>query len=259
MLQQSTSSLLNRTDHRPYPIESSPWALSMEWHDLLFMHWAVPADSIRSLIPEGLELDLFDGKAWLGVVPFDMRNVRPHLLPSVPWLSNFPELNLRTYVTTRDAERRPGVWFFSLDAHNPVAVRRARATFNLPYFDADMSCEVKGKSVHYRSERTHKGAQSANFVGRYQPVGESVEPNDLTHFLTERYCLYSANSMGEVRRGEIHHELWSLQPAELDLETSHSAMTEQIGVTLPRERPLLHFSKRLDVLAWLPHKVTAKR
>ncbi len=227
----------------------------MEWYDLLFMHWAVPADSIRSLIPPTLELDTFEGSAWLGVVPFDMRGVRPHYLPSVPWLSNFPELNLRTYVTSRDAARKPGVWFFSLDAHNPVAVRLARATFNLPYFDADMSCEVEGETVHYKSERTHKGAKAANFVGRYKPIGKEVEPDDLTHFLTERYCLYSANREGEVRRGEIHHEMWSLQPAELDLETSYSGVTEQIGVTLPDEPPLLHFSKRLDVLAWLPHKV----
>ena len=227
----------------------------MEWHDLLFMHWPVRAESLRPLIPTSLELDTFDGSAWLGVVPFDMRNVRPHLLPSVPWLSNFPELNLRTYVTSRDPERKPGVWFFSLDAHNPAAVRLARATFNLPYFDAEMSCEAKGKSVHYRSKRTHKGAKEADFVGRYEPVVKRVEPDDLTNFLTERYCLYSANRKGEVRRGEIHHELWSLQPAELDLETPYSAMTTQIGVTLPDEPPLLHFSKRLDVLAWLPHKL----
>lgn len=247
----STSSLLTRTDHRPYPLEQGPWALSMEWHDLLFMHWPVPAESLRSLIPEGLELDTFGGEAWLGVVPFDMRGVRPHLLPSVPWLSNFPELNLRTYVT---AQGRPGVWFFSLDAHNPVAVRLARATFSLPYFNADMSCKVKEETVHYRSVRTHKGVNPAKFVGQYRPT-DHAEPDDLTHFLTERYCLYSANSRGEVRRGEIHHEAWPLQSAEVDLETDYGEMTQQIGVTLPDTPPLLHFSKRLDVLAWLPHKV----
>ena len=251
----SASSILNHTEHRPYPLESNPWALSMEWRDLLFMHWPVPADSLRHLIPEGLELDTFDGYAWLGVVPFDMRNVRPHYLPSVPWLSNFPELNLRTYATSRDEARRPGVWFFSLDAHNPVAVRLARATFNLPYYDADMSCEVKGETVYYKSVRTHKGAKEANFVGLYKPMEKKAEPDDLTHFLTERYCLYSANSKGAVRRGEIHHEMWPLQPAEVELETDFSEMTTQIGVKLPDEPPLLHFSKRLDVLAWLPHKV----
>ena len=246
-------SLLTHTKHRPYPPLSTPWALSMQWRDLLFMHWPVPADSLRLLIPEGLELDTFDGSAWLGVVPFDMRHVRPHFLPSVPWVSNFPELNLRTYVT---AQGRPGVWFFSLDAHNPVAVRLARATFNLPYFDADMTCKVTGESVYYQSRRTHKGAKAADFVGRYRPTGERAESTDLSRFLTERYCLYSANSKGQVRRGEIHHEMWPLQPAEVDLETSFSAMTTQVGVTLPDTPPLLHFSKRLDVLAWLPHKLT---
>ena len=103
------------------------------------MHWRVPEEVLRPLIPQALRLDSFDGSAWLGVVPFRMESVRPRFLPAVPWLSSFPELNLRTYVTH---ENKPGLWFFSLDAHNPVAVRLARATFGLPYFVAKMSCRV---------------------------------------------------------------------------------------------------------------------
>ncbi len=243
---------LKRTEHRPYPLPESPWALSMRWHDLLFMHWPVPESTLRPLIPSALDLDAFDGSAWLGVVPFRMSGVRPRFLPSLPWLSSFPELNLRTYVS---AGGRPGIWFFSLDAHKPVAVRLARAGFKLPYFDARMSCVVYGDEVRYESVRTHRGAPEARFAGRYRPVEEVSEsrPRTLESFLTERYCLYSADRRGRVYRGEIHHRTWPLQRAEAEVRTLR--MTGQIGLALPDTSPLLHYSKRLDVLAWLPGRV----
>lgn len=247
--------ILDRTEHRAYPVPDGPWALGMTWRDLLFMHWPVPAGELRPLIPPALGLDTFDGSAWLGVVPFRMTDVRPRFFPAVPWLSAFPELNVRTYVT---AGERPGVWFFSLDAHNPVAVRLARATFHLPYFDARMSCRAEGgEEVRYRSVRTHRGAAPAEFAARYRPVGEEIQsrPGTLEHFLTERYCLYAADGKGMVRRGEIHHRLWPLRPAEVEVETL--GMTGQIGVVLPDTPPLLHFSERLDVLAWPPRRLGA--
>jgi uncharacterized protein len=244
--------ILSRTDHRPYPVPADPWALFMGWNDLLFMHWPVEKDVLRSLIPASLSLDTFDGSAWLGVTPFSMSGVRPRFLPSVPWLSNFPELNVRTYVTVED---KPGIWFFSLDAHNPVAVRLARATFGLPYYDAEMSCRVTGGDVHYMSVRTHRGSPGARLAGRYRPVGDpfNSRPGTLENFLTERYCLYAADRKGRIYRGDIHHHPWPLQPAEAEMETL--AMTEQIGVALPETGPLLHFSGRLDTLAWLPKRV----
>ena len=112
--------VLSRTKHRPYPLPSDPWALSRRWQELLFMHWPLREEVLRPLIPPALALDTFDGSAWLGVVPFGMSGVRPRFLPEVPWLSDLPELNVRTYVS---AEGKPGIWFFSLDAHNPIAVR----------------------------------------------------------------------------------------------------------------------------------------
>jgi uncharacterized protein YqjF (DUF2071 family) len=226
----------------------------MSWRDLLFMHWPVEADTLRPLVPPSLSIDTFDGNAWLGVVPFDMVGVRPHFVPAVPGVSNFPEINLRTYVT---AEDRPGVWFFSLDAHSRLAVRLARATFHLPYFDAEMSYHASGDQVDYRSIRTHKGAPSAEFVARYGPSGRPFEsgPGSIENFLTERYCLYSADGRNNVRRGEIHHQMWPLQPAEV--EVRRLAMTQQIGLKPPETEPILHFSKRLDVLAWLPRKIAS--
>jgi uncharacterized protein YqjF (DUF2071 family) len=246
--------ILNRTEHRPYPVPTSPWALSMGWHDLLFMHWPVPQNTLRPLIPAALSLDTFDGSAWLGITPFRMNGARPRFLPGVPWLSNFLELNVRTYVTS---EGKPGIWFFSLDAQNPVAVRLARATFSLPYFDAEMSSRVVGDEVRYRSVRAHRGAPEARFAGRYWPLGKPFNSRlrTLEHFLTERYCLYSASERGNVYRGDIHHHPWPLQRAEAEVESL--AMTTQIGVALPDMTPLLHFSRRLDTLAWPPRRVDA--
>ena len=248
----ATDKVLSRTGHRPYPVPGGPWALSMSWHDLLFMHWPVPAEALRPLIPPSLQLDTFDGDAWLGVVPFRMSGVRPRFLPAVPAISNFPELNLRTYVS---ADGKPGIWFFSLDAHNPLAVRLARATFKLPYYDAEMSCHTSGDEVRYSSVRTHRGAPPAAFEGTYRPTGEVFEsrPDTLENFLTERYCLYAANSKGRVKRGDIHHHLWPLQRAEAETETLD--MTAQVKVKLPDTEPLLHYARRLDVVAWPPRRI----
>lgn len=251
MKKTSLNDPLERLDHRPYPPPSGGWALSMRWHDLLFMHWPVDRDALRPLIPPSLGLDTFDGKAWLGVVPFRMSGVRPRYLPGVPRISDFPELNLRTYVTYGG---KPGIWFFSLDAHNPLAVRLARATFRLPYFDAAMSCQDDGSGgLDYRSVRTHRRAHETRFAARYRPAGPPVEAGDLERFLTDRYCLYAANGAGRILRGEIHHSDWSLQPAEA--EVSELEMTGQIGIQLPGTDPLLHFSRELEVVAWAPGKV----
>jgi uncharacterized protein len=246
--------VLGEVGHRPYPVSAGLWVMGMTWRDLLFMHWPVDAEALRPFVPPSLSIDTFDGSAWLGVVPFHMTGVRPHYLPAVPGLSNFPEINLRTYVTAQD---RPGVWFFSLDAHSRLAVRLARASFHLPYFDADMSCDVINDGIHYRSIRTHRGARPAEFVARYRPAGEPFESGrgSIENFLTERYCLYSADKKGVVRRGEVHHRLWPLQPAEVEVQKL--AMTQQIGLKLPQTGPILHFSRRLDVLAWLPRRISS--
>jgi uncharacterized protein YqjF (DUF2071 family) len=189
-----------------------------------------------------------------------MEDVRPRFLPAVPWLSSFPELNLRTYVTHQD---KPGIWFFSLDAHNPVSVRLARSTFGLPYFDAKMSCEVYDEELRYRSVRTHKDAPPARLAASYRPTDERFEsrPGSLENFLTERYCLYSAgvsnraSGAGRVRRGDIHHRLWPLRGAEVDVKELE--MTTQIGLALPDTEPTLHYARRLDVVAWPPRRLDA--
>lgn len=234
-------------DHRPWPLPASAWFMAMRWEDLLFAHWPVPAEVLRPLLPRGLELDTFEGTAWLGVVPFRMAGTRPRWLPPVPGTAAFPELNVRTYVT-RDG--KPGVWFFSLDAGSLIAVRTARTFFHLPYFDARMTVKPEGDGFLYESARHHRGAPAARFKVRYRPRGEAYQSKrgSLEHWLTERYCLYAADPRGNIWRGEVHHGPWPLQRAEAEIEAN--TMAAPIGIDL-REAPAhLHFTSRMEVVAW---------
>jgi uncharacterized protein len=245
------SAVLQEVAHRPWPLPAGPWVMAQSWHDLLFAHWPVDAAALRQLIPPQLQIDTFEERAWLAVVPFRMTGVRLRGTPSLPWLSAFPELNVRTYVTFGG---KPGVWFFSLDAANSLAVAIARAWFRLPYFRARMSCIEHQGWIHYESERTHRQAPAALLKGRYRPVGDafSPQPGTVEHFLTERYCLYTIGARGQIIRGEIHHPPWPLQPAAA--EFARNSMSESLGVGLT-PAPLLHFARRQDVLVWPPSKI----
>ncbi|HYN88816.1 MAG TPA: DUF2071 domain-containing protein [Ardenticatenaceae bacterium] len=240
--------ILSTIGHRPWPLPETPWMMRQTWNNLLFAHWPIPVETMRSLIPPALPLDTFDGTAWVGIVPFDMSHVRPRLMPSLPKLSFFPELNVRTYVTLED---KPGVYFFSLDAGNRLAVAAARRFFHLPYFHADMQVELEGDVVHYRSRRIHVRAPQAELLGQYRPTGPVFEaaPGSLESWLTDRYCLYTLDPRGRVYRVQIHHLPWPLQPAEADFETNTMAAAH--GIALPPIPPLLHFAKRVDMVNWL--------
>jgi uncharacterized protein YqjF (DUF2071 family) len=227
----------------------------MVWHDLLFMHWPIDPAEMRKVVPQQFELDLHDGQAWLGVVPFRMSGVRPRCMPTLPRFAGrtspscFLELNVRTYVNVCG---KRGVLFFSLDAENKLAVRVARRFFHLPYFDARMNCKLDGKWLHYESRRTHKDAPPATLSMRYCPDRQSrAQPSSagtLEHFLTERYCLFTLNRKGRVLCGEIHHQPWPLQTAEVEIREID--MTKALGLNLVAEPSVLHFAKRLDVVAW---------
>lgn len=243
---------VDSVDYRPYPPPQAPFVMHQSWHDLLFAHWRVPVQVMRRAVPASLLLDTFDGSAWIAVVPFRMSGVRPRFVPSVPWLSAFPELNVRTYVTLGG---EPGVYFFSLDAANPLAVRIARAFFHLPYFDAEMTCEPNGSEIHYASHRTHRGAAPADLRASYRPTGDMfvAERGSLEYFLTARYCLYTAGANGRVSRGEIHHAPWQLQRAKAEI--TRNMMTAPHGIDLPDDPPHLLFARRLDVVVWPPGRV----
>jgi hypothetical protein len=235
-----------RTEHRPWPLRRGPWTSRQTWNDLLFLHWPVSAARLRPLVPADLEIQERDGTSWVGLVPFNMTGVMLRGLPDLPWISAFPEMNLRLYV---EHDGKPGVWFVSLDAANPLAVWAARRFFHLPYFHARMSVAADGPYVDYRSMRLADGGR-VRFRARYRPTGPPFEAprGSLEHFLTERYCLYAASPGGALHRVEIHHAPWPLQPAEALIEENEVAHPQ--GVPLEGPPALLHFSRRLDVVIW---------
>lgn len=237
---------LNSVSHRPWPTPSKPWVMKQTWHDLLFAHWEIDIDLIAPLIPKALDLDTYEGKAWIGVVPFGMSGIRLRSLPEIPFTSKFPELNVRTYVTYKG--EKPGVYFLSLDAANLIAVKTARTFFRLPYYYADIKMKKENKTIYYQSSRKN-APDSFVFQGKYTPTSDKFEAklHTLEYWLTERYCLYTTHQ-NRLFRGEIHHKPWQLQMA--NAEISKNSMIDIPGYTGADSKPLLHYSDRLDVLLW---------
>lgn len=214
------------------------------WRTLAFLHWEVPASAIAKLLPEGLTVDTFEGRAYVGVVPFTMRDVSPWWAPSVPGVSNFHELNVRTYVY--DKSKTPGVWFFSLDAAGSIAVIIARLVWHLPYFRASMDLRVEGDEVSYRSHRLWPGPKPADLSLRYrigEAIGEAV-PGTFEHFLAERYVLFASAGNG-LRMGMVHHRPYPLHRAEvIEIEES---MVQAAGLPAPSSAPHILASPGVDV------------
>jgi hypothetical protein len=229
--------VLAETSHRPWPVPERSWLQAQTWDRLCFLHWRVPEKPLRGLLPDGLELETNDGSAWLGITPFGIKGLRLRGTLPVPRLSDFLELNVRTYVTYGD---KPGVWFFSLNAESAVFVELARRIYRLPYRHARMSWRTNAERTDYLCER-----DDARFDGAYGPTGPVAPPKlgTLEYFLTERYCLYTEHE-GRLYRAEIHHPPWPLQPAEAELRENTMAPVELDG------KPLAHYAKRQDVVIW---------
>ena len=219
--------------------------MGQTWENLLFAHWAVEPAELRRLLPTGLPLDVRDGKAWLGITPFKVVGLRLRGLLPFPVVSNFLELNVRTYVTL---DGKPGIWFFSLDAGSPLAVEAARRAYRLPYFRADMTARAFGSRIEYVSSRVEADAVPATFSGTYEARGPefNAAADTLEYFLTERYCLYAEHE-GQLFRAEIHHAPWPLREAELQLQLNSMPPP---GVELPDEDPHLLLAPRQDVVIW---------
>jgi uncharacterized protein YqjF (DUF2071 family) len=222
----------------------SRWIMTQTWHDVLFAHWPVERAVLEARLPRSCPLDLFDGQAWLGIVAFEMSNVAPRLVPALPWLSAFAEINVRTYVRVDD---KPGVYFFSLDATNPIAVWLARRFFHLPYHTAAIEVVRKAHTVGYSCRRRNA---EARFDAIYGPAGAAAEAvaGSLEYFLTERYCLYTVDAANRLLRCDIHHPPWPLQPATATIGAN--TLAEAAGISLPPIAPVVHFSKRQDTVNW---------
>lgn len=236
---------LSSLEHRPWPVLEKAWRGRQSWHDLLFAHWPIEAAALQRFVPKELKIDEFEGTSWIGVVPFRMEGVTARGLPSLPYFSNFTELNLRIYVSHNG---KPGVWFLSLDAGNIAAVIAAQGLFNLPYKWANMKVRCKDNTILYDSNRYFT---KIKFKAQYKPVSDIYQSKKgtLENWLTERYCLYARKS-GKLLRLEIHHLPWPLQRAEAEIEVND--LFEPFDLKVPNANPILHFSKSIDVIGWWP-------
>jgi len=228
------------------PLDERP-VMRQLWRDLLFLHWPIAPAEIQSRLPPGLTVDTFDGIAYIGLVPFSMLGVRPVWSPPVPGLSAFHEVNVRTYAHRNG--RDPGVWFFSLDAANPIAVAIARLRWQLPYFNAEIQLQRTGTQIEYTAQRRPGwgGTPAAHTAVIYNPEGtpSASSPGTLEHFLAERYLLYTANPNGRLGIGQVHHTPYPLQPASvIRLEDT---LVAAAGFTVPDITPIAHYASGVDV------------
>lgn len=235
--------------HRPWPLPAVPWILFQSWRELLFAHWRVDPERLRGRVPAPLDLDLFEGSAFVAVTPLRITDQRARGLPRIGAIAEFPELNLRTYVRFGG---RAGVYFFSLDAASAAAVFGARTFYRLPYHKAEMRMLMRGGSVHFRSRREDG---TAEFAARYSPTGDVflATPGTLEHFLVERYALYTVLRSGRVLRTDIHHGPWMLRRAEADITVN--TVAQAAGFDFADEPPHLLYSARQDTLIWAPRLV----
>jgi len=232
--------VLEQAAHRPWPPPDRAWSQAQTRLDVLFAHWRVGLDEVARLLPPGLPVDTHDGDAWLGLVRFRLASLRLRGLPPLPGMT-FDQLDIRTYVTV---DGRPGVWLCSVDVSNPILLEAAKRIHRLPAYKARMSSEtdadVRGSTFTTEAER-----DGAAFVARYRPAGEAftAEPGSLEHFLTERYCIYTADG-GRLYRAELHHPRWQLQPSETTIASATLA-------PLPLEgEPHALYAATQDVLVW---------
>jgi uncharacterized protein YqjF (DUF2071 family) len=253
-----------RTSQKPRPLPAGRWAITQRWNDLLFAHWPLPPASIAALLPPWLEVDTFQGSAWLGVVPFWLDRIKFRGIPAILGARGFPDLNLRTYVRDQHTGT-PGVYCFSFDASNLLAIAVARSFYYLPYYWAEMRFEQRTEREFSFYSRRRFAARPVIFKARYRGLGPTqklaeMRTGTLESFLNDRSCLFSANRAGDPVRAYLHYVPWPLEEAEAEIE--HNGLAAAAGLELPNQPPVLHYSRRLAVYIWpaeLVHPVLAAR
>jgi uncharacterized protein YqjF (DUF2071 family) len=241
-----------RTSHKPRPLPPGKWTMSQRWNDLLFAHWPVPAAAMAALLPDGLEADTFQGSAWLGIVPFWLDRIKVRGVPSVPFARGIPDLNLRTYVRDEDTGAQ-GVYCFSMDTGSLLAAAGARFLYHLPYYWAEMAIEKRSEREFAFFSRRRFSSRPAVFKARYRGLGPTRSSagnrsGTLEYFFTERYCLFARNRNGQPVRANIHNVSSPLEEAEAVIE--ENSLPAALGISLPSQAPVLHYSRRLAVYIW---------
>ena len=227
-----------------------PVLLHQNWHHLGFFHWEIPAAELQALIPPRLTVDTFEGKAFVGLVPFTLTGVRPVMLPPLPWVSNFHEINVRTYVHLDG--RDPGVWFFSLDASSGIAVEAAREAYKLPYFESEIAFEATQDAIpaiRFDARRTDaRGVLPANAHLEYRPIEGSTAPaapGTLEHFLVERYILYAQDEQRQLHRARVHHQPYPVQRCETGELTD--TLVWAAGIKRAEQPAYRHYAREVNV------------
>ncbi|HKC77714.1 MAG TPA: DUF2071 domain-containing protein [Gaiellaceae bacterium] len=236
---------LRSVGHRPFPLPQSRWTLGQTWEHTFWAHWPVSVEDVRPRVPDELEIEEFDGSAWLSFVFFRVRALRARGALPVPGISSFLQLNVRTYV--RGPDGLPGVWFFSIDASSRLAALGVRRIYRVPAFFARMTLDPV--EDWQDAECVRVGEPGRVFSARYRSAGEPfpAEPDSLEWFLTERYRLFAVDATAEM-----HHDRWALSPAEAEVELSSIA-----PFTLGGEPRCCHFAFRQDALIWPPEPIQA--
>ncbi|MBS4196512.1 YqjF family protein [Lederbergia citri] len=239
------------TDQRPFPLPSKPWVLTQTWNHLLFCHWRVPVELLRAHVPNHLELDLFNGEAWIGIIPFEVNHMRLHGIPEIPYLNSYLELNVRTYVKYKGT---PGIYFFTLDADKWMAVIGAKIGAFLPYRHALMRMKIKENKVDFQSERKHPGSLKESLDIHYQSDSDLFLPEveSLEYWLFERYCFFITKGK-HLYRGDIHHDRWRVSKAKATIHVN--SMVPFLPQKYFDRQPLLHFSASKQVFAWPIKKI----
>ncbi len=225
-------------------LSTRPAAVKMTWADIAFAHWPVPVEIMRPLIPRELELDVHDGVAWVGLIPFEMRDCHFRGIPPLPGLGTFLECNVRTYVRHQGI---PGVWFFSLDAASRIAVIGGRVVWGLNYRLANFTREQSAASTRYTISR-NRGDGSGRLDWTPGEAMPTPTPDSLEHFLVERYYLYSKRR-GRLIRGRVSHPPWELRSARID--SVDTGLITAAGIAVEGE-PIAFCSEGVRVSGFSP-------
>ena len=233
-------------DTCPEPVRRA--VMVQQWRDLAYVHWRYSPEEIQALLPRGLDVDVHDGSAWVGLIPFSMRKIGLPRLPAIPYFGSFPEVNVRTYVRHNG---RPGVWFFSLDVNRFLPALVARTTYLLPYCWGSADHTLAGNSL---TTNVHRRWPSSSNTKISISVGSEIEsPDDTAVFLSARWGLYSRGFRGALRYAPVDHEKWPLYSATL-LDLNDSLVTTA-GLSAPQGEPHVMFSPGVSVRVGLPRRV----
>jgi len=247
-IEKTVQGILAQHEHRPEPPPDLPWIMVQNWENVFFISWSLPAETIRPLVPGKMEIDTYDGHAWLSQLPMHMVGLHLRDLPPIPGTATFPEINLRTYVRVND---EPGVFFFSIDAQSHLGSWVADKLFQLPYLYADMkfSCQCGHFRMQSRRPKSDK-APAAEFAANYKPTGQPTVTREgsLEHFLVERYAFFAEDASGVLYKGALHHAPWQVQSVEAHIQTN--TIPQAAGIKLPQAEPNCHYSPGTQSILW---------